>query len=477
MTRPARQPAGARQGARQAAGARQQGHPSSAAEGPPTRGDTQRERLLQAMIELAAEAGYQTVTIAQVSSRAGVSSATFYEQFDGKEDCLSDAYRTVAARVFGALQRAMSHGERSEALRIMLDGLLCAVRDDPDAGRVLFIEALAGGPRLREQMKQVLGEFEQRAERFLDSPPAGSPCLDVPAIALVGAVRSVVARHLRTHSEDLLPSLLDALLAWMQSYSVAPGETRWSVGEDAWLAIEPTVGPRPPVDSARRVPDRLPRGRHGLPASVVARSQRTRILHATAEVMLAKGYASATVSDIVAASGVAREAFYQHFTDKQDAFLEAQQYPTQYILDTCVESYFAEEEWPARVWSGLKTLLELIAENPAESHLRLVECYAAGPAAARRGEEITRSFTIFLEEGYRYRAEARALPRLFSQAIAGAVFEIVQRTIARGETAELPRQLPQLAYLAIAPFSGPHEAIRLLREMSAAPLTAEHAEL
>jgi hypothetical protein len=61
----------------------------------------------------------------------------------------------------------------------------------------------------------------------------------------------------------------------------------------------------------------------------------------------------------------------------------------------------------------------LIAQNPAISHLRLVECYASGPAAIRRAEEITRSFTIFLHEGYHYRPEAASLPRLCSQAIAG----------------------------------------------------------
>lgn len=418
------------------------------------------------MIELSAENGYQAITIAQVSSRAGVSSATFYEQFDGKESCLVAAYRTVAARLFGEMERTLSASAWSSVLRSAVGGMLESVQGDPAAARVLFVESLAGGPRLREELKLVLGEFENRAEAFLEHPPEATGTLDVPAIALVGAVRSIVARHLRTHSEDLLPSLLEDMLAWMNSYTIEPGERRWSTSAAAELTGEP-AGTRPPTGSAAP-PVRLPRGRHGLPASVIARSQRTRILHGTAEVMLAKGYADATVADIVAASGVAREAFYQHFTDKQDAFLEAQQYPTQYILDRCVESYFAEEEWPARVWSGLTTLLALIAENPAESHLRLVECYAAGPAAARRAEEITRSFTIFLEEGYRYREQARSLPRLFSQTIAGAVFEIVQRTIERGEIAELPRKLPLLAYLAIAPFSGPREAIALLEGMSAA---------
>jgi hypothetical protein len=77
----------------------------------------------------------------------------------------------------------------------------------------------------------------------------------------------------------------------------------------------------------------------------------------------------------------------------------------------------------------------------------------------RRAEEITRSFTIFLEEGYRQRPEASELPRLCSQATAGAIFEIIQRDVAAGATAQLPRRLPQLVYVAIAPFLGPAAAI------------------
>ncbi len=465
MSQPARNPASERREDRRTRTARA----AAGASGP-----SQRERLIAAMIALAAESSYQATTVSQVSSRAGVSSATFYEQFGGKEDCLLAAYRTVTARRFGEMERAILGEDWSHALRGVLTGLLDAARDDPDAARVMYIEALAGGPQLREEVRRVLGELERRAEESLDNQPPGTGTLDIPTIALIGAVRGIVARHLRTHSEDLLPSLLEDILAWMAAYSIEPGRERWSTGPGARLPRAQAQARAAAAGSASK-PERLPPGRHGLPASVVARSQRTRILHGVAEVMLSKGYADATVADIVAASGVAREAFYQQFTDKQDAFLEAQQYPTQYILDTCVASYFAEEEWPARVWSGLKTLLDLIAENPAESHLRLVECYAAGPAAARRAEEITRSFTIFLEEGYRHRPQARELPRLFSQTIAGAVFEIVQRTIARGDAAELPRRLPELAYLAIAPFAGPEEAIRLIEEMRSGSPRSEPA--
>lgn len=433
---------------------------------------TQRERLVEAMIELASKAGYQNVSIAQVSSRAGVSSATFYTLFEGKEDCLLAAYRMVTERVLGqmrpvAAETIASGEEWSREAGEALGRLLNTIQRDPEGARVLHFEPLAAGPLMLEERGRVLARFEERAAGLLDSTPDWASTLDLPATALMGAMRSIVSRHLRTNAEDELPGLAGDLVAWIESYATAPGAQRWSTSPQALLA------PRPAQRSASKrgarvpAPGRLPRGRHGLPASLVTRSQRTRIIYGTAEVMMAKGYANATVADIVAAAGVARDVFYEHFTDKQHAFLEAQHYPTQYILDTCAAAYFAAGPWPERVWSGLRMLIELIVENPALSHLRLVECYAAGPAAIRRAEDVTRSFTLFLEEGYHYRPEAQSLPRLCSQAIAGAIFETVQRHVSRDDYEGLRRHLPQLVYVAIAPFTGAGEAAGMLERMMA----------
>jgi AcrR family transcriptional regulator len=431
---------------------------------------TQRERLVDSMIELSAQAGFQGVSVAQVSAHAGVSSATFYELFKDKEDCMLSAYRVVAESVFGQMRPVVvDEGNWSDAARVAVGGLLKALQSDPNAGRVLFVEGLAGGQRIREERKRVLEEFERRVQEFLDSPPRDAPTLDIPATAVMGALRNIVSRHLRTHAEDRLASVVEDGLVWLESYRVGAGAERFSTGPSALLEMTAGEQPRP------REPKRLPRGRHRLPAGVVARSQRERIIYGTAEVMMAKGYANATVADIVAQAGIARDVFYEHFTDKQNAFLEAQQHPTQFILDFCSRAYFSAADWPERMWRFLRALLRLIAENPAISHLRLVECYAAGPAAIRRAEEITRSFTFFLEEGYSYREEARGLPRLSSEAIAGAIFEILQRQVARGETAELPRHLPQIAYIAIAPFTGAEAAIEAIEKFSASTLGAEQS--
>lgn len=438
---------------------------------------SQRQRLVDAMIELSARGGYQSVSIAQLSAHAGVSSATFYEQFEDKEDCLVEAYQAAARGVLDQMtpvpaDEQIAPGQWSEEARAALRRLLAAVQSEPDCARVLYFEPLAAGSKMHKARIGVLGEFERRSQDFLDSSAAAGSTLDLPAVALMGAVRSIVSRHLRSHAEDELPALADDLVAWVEAYTTPGSHKRWSTSPEALLPAAAAQMPDPALRVPAPGPERLPRGRHGLSASMVVRSQRTRILYGTAETMMAKGYASTTVADIVAAAGVARDVFYEHFTDKQHAFLEAQQHPTQHILDTCAMAYFSGDDWPERVWRGLGSLIALIVENPALSHLRLVESYAAGPDAIRRAEDITRSFAIFLEEGYRYRPQASELPRLCSQAISGAIFEVVQRHVGRGDFDGLTRQLPLLSYVAIAPFTGPEEAVEKLEQIASGDTTA-----
>ena len=44
------------------------------------------------------------------------------------------------------------------------------------------------------------------------------------------------------------------------------------------------------------------------------------------------------------------------------------------------------------------------------------------------------------------------------------MFEIIQRHVARGDLETLPRLLPQLTYVCIAPFMGAENAIALLEQ-------------
>lgn len=435
---------------------------------------SQRDRLVAAMIELSARDGYQGVSVAQITAHAGISSATFYELFSDKEECALAAYRASTRRMLAEMRpidpdAIAGYEAWSQAAVAGIRRLLDAVCADTDAARLLLVESLGGGPRVREERRVVMGVFQDRARALLAATPPEAPRIDLPPVALIGAIRTIVSRHLRMSSEDQLPELAEELVAWLRSYEVSPGRTLWSMGPRARLRASRNSVPAPAPE-----PKRLPRGRHRLPPSVVARSHRTRIIHATAQVTREKGYADATVADIVSSAGVSRQVFYEHFADKHHAFLEAQHYPAQHIFDSCAAAYFAPSSWPERIWNGLQALLELVVVHPALSHLRLVECYAAGPAAIRRAEEVTRSFTIFFEEGFGAGGGRDPHSRLFSQAITGAIFEVIQRHAARDELELLPLLLPQLTYIAIAPFTGAEAAIDTIGELIARD-AEEHA--
>ena len=59
----------------------------------------QRERLIVAMLNAAADLGYLETNVQDVIDRAGVSRPTFYEHFSNKEDCFLAAFDTSAERL------------------------------------------------------------------------------------------------------------------------------------------------------------------------------------------------------------------------------------------------------------------------------------------------------------------------------------------------------------------------------------------
>ena len=120
----------------------------------------------------------------------------------------------------------------------------------------------------------------------------------------------------------------------MASYAVPAGDGRWSTGPAALLAAG-TLAPR-----RRR---RRRRARAAAPGAPRPAAGRGRAQPAQPNPAGDGGgddgeglRRDTTVADIVAAAGVAKEAFYRHFADKEQAFLEAQEHPSRQILDALV---------------------------------------------------------------------------------------------------------------------------------------------
>jgi AcrR family transcriptional regulator len=68
--------------------------------------EIQRDRLLAATASVIAEQGYAALVVADITGRAGVSRATFYELFEDKHDCVLACQRWAFDRLHRAIVEA-----------------------------------------------------------------------------------------------------------------------------------------------------------------------------------------------------------------------------------------------------------------------------------------------------------------------------------------------------------------------------------
>jgi AcrR family transcriptional regulator len=141
---------------------------------------------------------------------------------------------------------------------------------------------------------------------------------------------------------------------------------------------------------------RLPPGSHGIPADVVARNQRERLVAAMAEVCAEQGYAEATVAAVAKRAGVSSLTFYKQFADKRDCMLAAHRQLLGRLLEEVDQASDGgrSEVGPHAV---LHTALEIFAADPPSARLLTVEILAAGPEGARRHDAMVEAFAERLD--------------------------------------------------------------------------------
>lgn len=216
---------------------------------------------------------------------------------------------------------------------------------------------------------------------------------------------------------------------------------------------------------------KLPRGRHGLPRELVARSQRERLLAAVVRVTAAKGYQASSVADILKEAGVGRETFYKHFKDKEDCFVAANDALVGNLEAQVGAAYAQPGTWPERVRRGLAETLRWFADNPEIARVMMIEMGTVGPIASARFRETFRRFTSLLDDGTELIEGAPPLPNLASIA-GGAVFARVYEEVALGNTANLQVLMPQLTFELLLPYIG-EEAAASERDAAETGLAAE----
>ena len=482
--------------------------------------ESQRARLGIALVELVDAQGFADTSLADLTARAHVARAAFYEHFGNMEGCFTAAYDDHLARGVGQLVTAynapgMENGERA---RTALSALAAFAQVWPAAARVCLGDVLTVAQGTVEAREQLGEGAHALLDSALGTDGAHANRAPVLVTATIGAIRRALYVHLRERPARELLALAELLFDWVRVYDnespASAGEGRSGAGEGRSGAGKGGSSQVVAGDwsgtglGAVGVPDgagslNVDVGTNGL---TLDDGPKERILAAVLRLAANGEGESISLADIASTAGVSFGTFYKHFRTSQEALLAACEAVHERLIEQARAAYVGTLEGaPAgddalTAASGRPTdkgrALRTVPREPAAlgaASGRVVEdddaattapawaisiaaalgaylaAAAAEPAATRTmvlgSLSLGRPGLDFLDR----RAQAlkqllgpglRAhpdLPAPTADMLAGAILEVVHDHALRGQLEHLPELQEQLTYIVLAPLLAAHE--------------------
>ncbi|WP_412516189.1 TetR/AcrR family transcriptional regulator [Actinomadura madurae] len=174
---------------------------------PETVAGIQRERLIDAFVQIVSERGYAHTTISRVTEGAGVTKKTFYAHFTDLDDCFLAAYRRGMDILLGRMTQAYESAPSwPEGIHAALRTLLAVLAREPRFARASLVEVNAAGPQVRRARIDNLARF-----RAFFTDPSLPPVPVAVVDAIVGGVYSAIHVRMETDETEELPALLAPL--------------------------------------------------------------------------------------------------------------------------------------------------------------------------------------------------------------------------------------------------------------------------
>ena len=183
---------------------------------------SQRERLLEAMLRVAAAKGYEATTVDDVIEVAGVSRDTFDELFEDKAACFLEAYDAVfdvlVAHVTAAFESAADE-PWPERIAVGLRALVELLATEADIARLSMVEVTAAGDEARARYRAALARFTPFLEEGREySSQAEELPADTARFAIGGATSMIFDEIRAGRGPELVRILPDLVFAVLMPY-------------------------------------------------------------------------------------------------------------------------------------------------------------------------------------------------------------------------------------------------------------------
>lgn len=399
---------------------------------------SQRERLFGAMVASAATKGYRATTVADLVSLSGVSRSSFYEHFSDKAECLTATLDTLIGAGLDLLRRQLEGpGNPKERGARAMQSLLELIASQPAAARLALVDAYSAGAAGLQPINRAFEDACSLTHGALRMLPGKSGTPEDVARAVIGGLYRIIYVHLYRGEEAEL---------------VRHGEDLWS-----WAS-----GYDPPDNLAGRRRARRP----PVHSAFAGLDQHEQIIRGFARAVTRRGFAKLTVPQIAAEAEISNATFYQHFENKDDAFLAALDLSGAQLLAAALPAARRESDWPGALHRALEGICNFMIAEPDFARLRAVEVYAAGPEALAHRDQAWEAIISELVPA-KIRDGSGAAPIALG-ASSGGVYALLYERIRKNQLDGLAELVPMLTYLMLSPFVG--------RDCATAVATGQRAE-
>jgi AcrR family transcriptional regulator len=180
--------------------------------------ESQRQRLLRAMLESVGERGYEATSVPQVVALAKVSRNAFYELFSDKLDCFLVLCEAMAKQLLDEVFRPRGFTDRREAVRDGARRYLEHWQSRPLFARAYLIELpTAGTPALEQRARAYelfSRQFEVVAEWARQQEPELAPLHPRATRFLVWSITELVTAEVAADRGGSLLALEDEIV-WL----------------------------------------------------------------------------------------------------------------------------------------------------------------------------------------------------------------------------------------------------------------------
>ncbi|HEX4186616.1 MAG TPA: helix-turn-helix domain-containing protein [Solirubrobacteraceae bacterium] len=404
----------------------------------------QRIRMHGAMVEAVAANGYEGTSVRQIIALAGVSRRSFYEHFANKQECLLATFDAIA---WSAMRRAgeaylASDGALERRLRAALAEFALAIANNRKAAQLVIVETRTVGVPGLLRLRRATGRCERMLSESFDGARDAS-ALPLPVVrGIAGGLHAAMSMCVREQGRIAPSELTEEMVGWTLRFQT-PRCARMS----ELIA-----------DRAARSMRNGHIGRRAELASAARPDERERLMEGALRLSTVEDIHELSAPQIAEAANTSLDAFFEHFSSKDDCYLAALDMLATELLRVTNDEGLPSADWPRAVRRALGELMRLLAGRPHYARTIAAEAFAAGPEAVRRNERLAMSLATLLTDG----APGEPPGALTVAGVGGAIWNTVRCQLAAGRLQMLPALSDYLAYVVLAPFIGAEAAVEVV---------------